>query len=200
MKFFQKRSVAVITMVLAMVVAVVIGQARKPDTGIPPQTNVIGSYTYVRDYSGVIQKDTVEYINAMNTSLFAQTGGQILVQVVDSTGGVDMERYAIDLGNQYQVGDAERDNGLILLLARENISYGGLVGDYWVEPGDGIYAYVDELDAMCRLYLEDVAAADIPSLVETLNLETPETQLVFLTDLLDTRFTAYGVLRPLEIS
>ena len=52
----------------------------------------------------------------------------------------------------------------------------------------------------CRLYLEDVAAADIPELVATLNLETPETQLVFLTDLLDTRFTAYGVLRPLEIS
>lgn len=52
----------------------------------------------------------------------------------------------------------------------------------------------------CRLYLEDVSAADIPDLVASLNLETPETQLVFLTDLLDTRFTAYGVLRPLEIS
>ena len=50
----------------------------------------------------------------------------------------------------------------------------------------------------CRIYLEDVAAADIPELVATLNLETPETQLVFLTDLMDTRFTAYGVLRPLE--
>ena len=52
----------------------------------------------------------------------------------------------------------------------------------------------------CRLYLEDVAAADIPGLVASLNLETAETQLVFLTDLLDTRFTAYGVLRPLDIS
>ena len=159
MKFFQKRSVAVVTMVLAIVVAVVIGQVRKPDTSIPPHTSVIGSYTYVRDYSGVMQKDTIEYINAMNTSLFAQTGGQILVQVVDSTEGVDMERYAINLGNQYQVGDAERDNGLILLLALENISYGGLVGDYWAEPGDGIYAYVDELDDLCRRYLEDDFAA-----------------------------------------
>jgi len=52
----------------------------------------------------------------------------------------------------------------------------------------------------CRIYMDDVAAADIPELVASLNLETPETQLVFLTDLLDTRFTAYGVLRPLEIA
>ena len=52
----------------------------------------------------------------------------------------------------------------------------------------------------CRVYLEGVSAADIPELVATLNLETPETQLVFLTELMDTRFTTYGVLRPLEIS
>ena len=52
----------------------------------------------------------------------------------------------------------------------------------------------------CRLYLENVAAADIPELVASLTLETPETQLVFLTDTMDTRYEAYGVLRPLSFS
>ena len=78
-----------------------------------------------------------------------------MVQIVDSTGGVDIEEYAINLGNQYQVGDADLNNGLILVLALKNISSGGLVGDYWVEPGDGIYGYVDELDNMCRAYMEE---------------------------------------------
>lgn len=49
----------------------------------------------------------------------------------------------------------------------------------------------------CRLYLENVPAADIPALVSQLTLENPNAQLVFLTDLLDTRYNDYGALRPL---
>lgn len=52
----------------------------------------------------------------------------------------------------------------------------------------------------CRLYLEDVAAADIPNLVATLNLENPEAKLVFLTQMLDTRYEVYSVLHPLELT
>lgn len=55
-------------------------------------------------------------------------------------------------------------------------------------------------EGRCRLYMENVAAADIPALVSSLNLADPAAQLVFLTDLLDTRYTAYSVLRPLEVS
>ena len=159
MKFLQKRTVAVAVMVLAILCAVVIGQVKKPDDTQKPSTSIVGSYTYVYDYSDVLTEKTMKHIDAMNASLFAQTGGQIMVQVVDSTGSVDIEQYAIDLGNKYQVGDADRDNGLILVLALKNISSGGLVGDYWVEPGNGIYGYVDELDNMCRVYLEEDFAA-----------------------------------------
>lgn len=159
MKFLQKRAVAVVVMVLAILCAVVIGQVKRPDESQTPSTSIVGSYTYVYDYSGVMSDKTMAYIDAMNASLFAQTGGQILVQIVDSTGGVDIERYAIDLGNKYQVGDANRDNGLILVLALKNLASNGLVGDYWVEPGDGIYSHVDILDNMCRIYLEEDFAA-----------------------------------------
>ncbi len=51
-----------------------------------------------------------------------------------------------------------------------------------------------------RVYLENVAAADIPDIAAALTLTDPTAQLVFLTDLLDTRYAAYSVLRPLEVS
>lgn len=51
----------------------------------------------------------------------------------------------------------------------------------------------------CRLYLENCAAADIATLVPQLGVENPEVQVVFLTDLMDTRYAEYGVLRPLDI-
>ncbi len=49
-----------------------------------------------------------------------------------------------------------------------------------------------------RLYLQDVAAADAVSTAGKTGLEDPAVYLVFITDVHDTRFDAYGVLRPLS--
>ena len=54
-------------------------------------------------------------------------------------------------------------------------------------------------EGRCRLYYENVAATDIPQLVASLNLENPGAQLVFLTDLMDTRYDQYSVLRPMDL-
>ncbi len=54
-------------------------------------------------------------------------------------------------------------------------------------------------EGRCRLYLTDVSAADIHSAVSEAGVTEPETRVVFLTDLKDTRFDQYGVLRPLEV-
>ena len=106
MKFFQKRAVAVVVLILAIVAGVAIGQAKKPDASGQASTAIVGAYTYVYDYAGVLTDETMEHIDAMNASLFAQTGAQILVDVVNSTGGVDIMDYATDLGNTYGVGSA----------------------------------------------------------------------------------------------
>ena len=51
---------------------------------------------------------------------------------------------------------------------------------------------------MCAgLYLSGVSAADAATLAAQLGLADPEVRLVFLTDLMDTRFDAFGVMRPL---
>lgn len=43
MKFFQKRAVAAVVLILAIVAGVVIGQAKKPDTGGQASTAIVGS-------------------------------------------------------------------------------------------------------------------------------------------------------------
>lgn len=50
-----------------------------------------------------------------------------------------------------------------------------------------------------RLYLQNVAAADAAAVAAQTGLEDIETRLVFLTELMDTRFDDYGVLRPAQI-
>ncbi len=49
-----------------------------------------------------------------------------------------------------------------------------------------------------RLYVKGVEAADVDDKVAALQIPEPELHLVFLTYVHDTRFDAYGVLRPLS--
>lgn len=49
-----------------------------------------------------------------------------------------------------------------------------------------------------RLYLTDIAAGDISAAAENSGLGDPLAQLVFITDLSDTRYDEYCALRPLE--
>lgn len=49
-----------------------------------------------------------------------------------------------------------------------------------------------------RLYIENVAAANAASIAQQTALEDPAIRLVFLTEVHDTRFDKYGVLRPLS--
>ena len=159
MKVFQNRAVAAVLMVLAIAASVAIGQARKPDLSVEPSTKVVGSYTYTYDEAGILSDKTMEHIDAMNASLFAQTGAQIMVKTVNSTNGQDILEYAIDLGNQYGVGDAERNNGVVMVLALDNISASGLQGDYGVVVGDGLTDYGNAFSSMQYEYLEDDFAA-----------------------------------------
>ena len=55
-------------------------------------------------------------------------------------------------------------------------------------------------EGRCRLYANGITAGEIPNFVASLNLTDPVAQLVFLTDLLDTRFEQYSVLRPLDVA
>lgn len=49
-----------------------------------------------------------------------------------------------------------------------------------------------------RLYLKNVAAADAAGVAQQFQQPLPEARLVFLTEIHDTRFDVYSVLRPLE--
>ena len=55
-------------------------------------------------------------------------------------------------------------------------------------------------EGRCRLYLQNVAAADIHTVAAEINTQNPQGQLVFITDLKDTRFEEYGVMRPLDLA
>ena len=137
MKIFQKRRTAALVLALAVVVSIFIGQAKKPEDTTPASTSVTGSYTYVLDERNVVSDKTGEHIDAINVSLFAQTGAQIVVEVIGSTGSTDIADYTEAEFNRLGVGSAERNNGVLLLLALDNYYMGQPGGDYYTGYGSG---------------------------------------------------------------
>ena len=169
MKFLQKRPVAAVVMVLAIVAGILIGQARRPDETAQASTSVTGSYQYVMDSQGVISQDTMAYIDAMNASLFAQTGAQIAVEVVDTTGTESIADYTAREFDRLRVGSAERNNGVLLVLALENMYNGAPVGDYYMGWGSGWSSSEQQaLQSILWSYMEaDFAAGDYDAAVRT---------------------------------
>lgn len=72
---------------------------------------------YVNDYAGVLSDETERDIIAKNDGLYAATGAQIVVSVVESTGGTSLWQYACDMANDWGIGSAEKNNGVLLLLS-----------------------------------------------------------------------------------
>ena len=105
---------------------------------------------YVGDYADVLSAETEQLIIEENERLEALTGAQIVVATVDFLDGMEIEDYAYTVFNEWGIGDAEKNNGLLLLL---------VIGEenYWAMQGDGIYRALTSgmLDEYLFTYLED---------------------------------------------
>lgn len=140
---------------------------------------------YVGDYANVLSEDTERYIIEQNQILAQATGAQIVVVTVDFLDGMDIENYAYTIFNDWGIGDAEKNNGLLLLLAigeenywamqgkgLEGVLSSGMLGDYlyeYLEPdfavGDydaGVYKVFNAFLEWFRSYY-DLSADAVPN-------------------------------------
>ena len=87
----------------------------------------------VADHADILSADTEDYINSVSTQLQEACGAQIGVYTLeDMIGNSTMEGVAYEVFNTWGLGDAEQDNGVLLLLA----PYEADGGDYYIMRGD----------------------------------------------------------------
>lgn len=75
---------------------------------------------YVNDYANVLSAEHEAYILDRSASLEKETGAQIVVLTVSSLEGKTPQQYALEVGRDWGIGSAEKNNGLLLLLAVED--------------------------------------------------------------------------------
>lgn len=78
---------------------------------------------YALDKSGVLSSETENHIARYNQYLAESCGAQICVVTIptmDYVGYDDIENYAYDLFNAWEIGDKDEDNGVLLLLVTDD--------------------------------------------------------------------------------
>ena len=103
---------------------------------------------YVLDNSDVLSDNTEGYIIERNKYLFGECAAQICVVTLPTIGDADIENFAVDLFNSWGIGDADEDNGLLLLLVTDDELC-------WCLQGSGLEITMDDA------YLTEVLYANM---------------------------------------
>lgn len=69
----------------------------------------------VLDQAGVLSEETINTVDGYNNAL-SSTGAQIGVLTVDFTGNLSIDDYALQVFNEWGIGDKKKQNGVLFLL------------------------------------------------------------------------------------
>ena len=83
---------------------------------------------YVNDFADILSDETEQFIFDESVKLEDATSAQIVVVTVPNLEGKSLEEYSLELARSYGIGDKEKNNGLLLLLALEERQFRVEVG------------------------------------------------------------------------
>ncbi len=71
--------------------------------------------TYIHDFANVLSTPVKEELNSYSEQLDKGTGAEIMIVTVDSIHGQEAKMYATQLIRAWGIGDAQKNNGVLLL-------------------------------------------------------------------------------------
>lgn len=83
---------------------------------------------YVADFAHMVQGEDRAKMLAIGEDLDNRFGAQLAVVTIDTLGGDDIESYANRLFRAWGIGNAEKNNGVLLLIAKEDRKFRVEVG------------------------------------------------------------------------
>lgn len=75
---------------------------------------------YVNDFAHVMSTEVAQNLETKLKTYAANTSGEIAVVTVPDLGGDYIENFAVKLFEEWKIGSSKRDNGVLLLVARDD--------------------------------------------------------------------------------
>lgn len=92
-----------------------------PSVGAATPIESIHPTHYYYDEQEVLSTETKNMIEQVNRELEAKTGAQIFVATINNLGGQSAFDYSVALFNKLKIGDLNKKNGLLILLAKDTV-------------------------------------------------------------------------------
>jgi uncharacterized protein len=83
---------------------------------------------HVEDRAKIIDKQTENRLNTFLAELETKTGAQVVVLTVKTTGGIPVDQFSLDLAREWKLGQFERNNGVLMVIAKKDRKYSIEVG------------------------------------------------------------------------
>lgn len=92
---------------------------------------------FVNDFADVIPADVRAKIEAIAGELEEKTGSELVVVTIQTTGGIDIHDYSVELFTRWGIGKKGRDNGLLIIAAVND-------KQLWIKTGYGLEEVVHD--------------------------------------------------------
>jgi len=110
------------SLIAALLLFCFVGEVASGQAGLPTPQH------YVEDYANVINDSEEQSLNGILQELEQKTGAQYIVLTVETTGGLPIEQFAIELAEKWKLGQKGKDNGMLFVLAKNDRKYRFEVG------------------------------------------------------------------------
>ncbi len=102
---------------------------------------------FVSDFSNMISPRAEATIASIAEEVKTKTGAEIAVATIQTTGGVAIEPYSVELFTEWGIGETGKDNGILILVAAED-------HQMWIKTGYGLEGAIP--DASAHMIYRDV--------------------------------------------
>ncbi|WP_391203351.1 TPM domain-containing protein [Psychrobacillus sp. L4] len=92
--------------------------------------------SYVQDYEGYLSPSTKKQIEELGQKLDKATGSQIVVMIINSLNGQNVNQFSTDVIREFGIGDPKKNNGVLLVIETDPTKKGNR--DVYISVGQGL--------------------------------------------------------------
>ena len=78
---------------------------------------------YVEDKADIVSDLVEKNLNGYLQELEQKTGIQMIILTINTTGDIPIETYAIELATKWKLGQKGKDNGVLMVIAKDDRAY-----------------------------------------------------------------------------